>query len=52
MKFIFLLGVFFSFSKLVYTQDLSALDVVKRMDDQTYGGHVSSHVKMTIVRPS
>ena len=51
LKFFLLLGVFLSFSSKVYTQDLSALEVVKRMDEQAYGGHVSSHVKMTIERP-
>ena len=49
--FSFYLGSFLFSRSSIYAQDLTAFDIVKKMDDQAYGGYVSSHVKMTIVRP-
>jgi len=51
LRLVLLLSFGFLSSFESYAQELSALDIVKKMDDQAYGGYVSSHVKMTIIRP-
>ncbi len=51
-KTLSLIVLLMSISLFSYGQDLSAKDIIKKMDDKAFGGKLKSVMKMTITRPS
>jgi outer membrane lipoprotein-sorting protein len=48
---IFISGFFFLFSVSAFAQDISAQEIIEKMDDNSFGGRLKTNMKMTIIRP-
>ncbi len=51
-KIIFYIFIFLYISNFISAQDLTAKEIIEKMDDNAYSGQLSVTMKMSIVRPS
>jgi outer membrane lipoprotein-sorting protein len=52
MKTLSLMVLMMSISIFGFGQDMTAKEIIKKMDDNAFGGNIKSVMKMTIIRPS